>query len=45
MDLTTFALLKWYVSNSITNAEINNVTGKSTYEIVIDNDFFGSEKE
>lgn len=45
MDLTTLALLKRYVSDSIANAEINGMTGKSAYEIAVDNGFSGSEKE
>jgi hypothetical protein len=43
MDLTTLALLKRYVSDSIANA--GSLGGKSAYEIAIDNGFSGDEKE
>lgn len=43
MDLTTFALLKRYVSDSIAN--LSGVNGKSAYEIAVDNGFIGSEEE
>lgn len=43
MDLTTLALLKRYVSDSIANA--GGLNGKSAYEIAIDNGFSGDEKE
>ena len=42
MDLMSLALLKRYVSDSIANIEN---TGKSAYEIAIDNGFSGSEEE
>ena len=45
MDLTTLALLKRYVSDSIANAEINGVPGKSAYELAVDNGFSGSEQD
>lgn len=43
MDLTTLALLKQYVSNTIANIEAEN--GKSAYEIAVDNGFSGTETE
>ncbi len=43
MDLTTLALLKRYVSESIANAD--GFQGKSAYEIAVDNGFSGSEQE
>ena len=43
MDLTTLALLKRYVSESIAN--VDGLKGKSAYEIAVDNGFSGSEQE
>lgn len=43
MDLTTLALLKRYVSDTIANAEFTE--GKSAYQIALDNGFSGSEQE
>lgn len=42
MDLTTYALLKTYVTNKIASIEAE---GKSAYEIAVDNGFRGSEEE
>lgn len=44
MDLITLALLKKYVSDSISNLG-DELQGKSAYEIAIDNGFIGSEEE
>lgn len=41
MDFTLYALLKTYVKQSIENIE----TGKSAYEIALDNGFEGTEQE
>lgn len=43
MDLTTLALLKRYVSDTIASIEGGN--GKSAYEIAVDNGFSGTETE
>lgn len=43
MDLTTLALLRRYVSDTIANADFT--AGKSAYEIALDNGFSGSEQE
>lgn len=45
MDLMTLALLRKYVSDSIADATINGVAGKSAYEIAVDKGFLGSEEE
>lgn len=45
MDLITLALLRKYVSDSIANAEINGVDGKSAYQIAVDKGFLGTEEE
>lgn len=44
MDLFTIALLKKYVVETITNIE-GVVTGKSAYDIAVENGFSGTEKE
>lgn len=44
MDVITLALLKKYVSDSIANLEIEG-SGKSAYEIAVDNGFLGTEEE
>ena len=41
MDFTLYTLLKTYVKQSIENIE----TGKSAYEIALDNGFEGTEQE
>lgn len=45
MDLMTLALLRKYVSDTVANAEINGVAGKSAYEIAIEKGFLGTEEE
>ena len=44
MDFTTLALLKRYVSDTIANAE-GFISGKSAYEIAVENGFLGNETE
>lgn len=44
MDLFTISLLKKYVVETITNIE-GVVTGKSAYDIAVENGFSGTEKE
>lgn len=43
MDFTTLVLLKRYVSDTIANTEFTS--GKSAYEIALDNGFSGSEQD
>lgn len=45
MDLMTLALLRKYVSDTVANAEINGIAGKSAYDIAIEKGFLGSEEE
>lgn len=44
MDITTYALLKAYVKQSIANIE-GFEKGKSAYEIAVDEGFVGTEAE
>ena len=44
IDITTYALLKSYVKQSIANAD-QFVQGKSAYEVALDQGFKGTEAE
>ena len=45
MDIFTIALLKKYVVEEITKVSSTELSGKSAYEIAVENGFSGTEKE